>query len=110
MQDRSELPPDVVYERVLAGLHLVAKQAPEALLNGLLTWRKAAIEQVERAEDPFLLRKRVSNRLADSLHLQLAEPALTLMGCWSPNTSFKPRSGQGCTHSTVCSAPSVALC
>lgn len=60
-QDRTELASDTLYKRVLAGLHTIARQAPETLLNGLLAWRKAAIEQVERADDPYLLRKRVSH-------------------------------------------------
>lgn len=58
LQERVEAPSSEVYQRMLASLHMVATQAPEALLNGLLAWRKSAIE-IERAEDPYHLRKRV---------------------------------------------------
>ncbi len=60
MQDRGEAPPDPVYGKVLAGLHLVSCYAAIPLLDALLTWRKESLKAAARAPELVVLRKRVS--------------------------------------------------
>ena len=61
LQDRGETPNDPVYECVLQGLNLVAKQAALPLLDHLFTWRREALVRATRAGgEMMVLRKRVS--------------------------------------------------
>jgi hypothetical protein len=59
-QDRGEASHDPAYERVLAGLALVASHSAQALQDALLSWRRDALNQAARAPGELLiLRKRV---------------------------------------------------
>ncbi|KAK9829934.1 hypothetical protein WJX72_008722 [[Myrmecia] bisecta] len=60
-QDRGEAGGEPVYEKVLAGLHLVACQAATPLLDALLNWRKESLAQAARAGlEAMVLRKRLA--------------------------------------------------
>ncbi|CAL8468215.1 g7754 [Coccomyxa elongata] len=59
-QDRGEAPPDPVYGKVLAGLHLVSSYAAIPLLDALLTWRKESLKAAARAPELVVLRKRLA--------------------------------------------------
>ena len=59
-QDKGESPKDLVYDCVLQGLNLVAKQAALPLLDHLFTWRREALVRATRAGgEMIVLRKRV---------------------------------------------------
>lgn len=59
-QDRGESLQDPVYDKVLNGLHLVARHAAMPLLDALLAWRKDAESQASRAPvELVVLRKKV---------------------------------------------------
>lgn len=58
-QDRGEAPAEPLYERVLDGLHLVARHAATGLLDALLQWRKENLNLAARAgAELVILRKR----------------------------------------------------
>ena len=60
IQDKGESPKDPVYDCVLQGLNLVAKQAALPLLDHLFTWRREALVRATRAGgEMIVLRKRV---------------------------------------------------
>lgn len=53
-----------MYDKVLNGLHLVARHAAMPLLDALLAWRKDAESQASRAPvEIVVLRKKVCSRM-----------------------------------------------
>lgn len=61
LQDRGDSTYDPVYDKVLNGLNLVARHAATPLLDALLSWRKDAESQAQRAgPELVVLRKKVS--------------------------------------------------
>lgn len=62
LQDRGDSVHDPVYDKVLSGLNLVACHAATPLLDALLSWRKDAEAQAQRAgSELVVLRKKVKH-------------------------------------------------
>ena len=61
MQDRGEVPANLGYEKVLAGLQLVSTLAAAQLFDALLAWRKASLKltSTQQSDQIAILRKRV---------------------------------------------------
>lgn len=76
LQDRGEAPPDPVYGKVLAALHLVSCYAAIPLLDALLTWRKESLKAAARAPELVVLRKRVSQYVASIFGVMSLDQAM----------------------------------